>query len=94
MRLVKVIGEMTFAGAVVGRVLSRLDDEVPAELVEVDDEGVATAVRGRHALLAVGVQVASTRARRVAHDHVHAQERHLQRQEQVLAKAGCFNKLS
>ena len=94
MGLVCEAGERALASAVEGRILSRLDDEVPAELVEVDDEGVATAVRGRHALLAVGVQVASTRARRVVHDHVHAQERHLQRQEQVLAKAGCFNKLA
>ena len=53
MGLVREAGERALASAVEGRILSRLDDEVPSEEVEIDSERVATAVRVCRAFHAV-----------------------------------------
>ena len=63
MGLVREAGERALASAVEGRILSRLDDEVPTEEVEVDSERIATAVRVCCAFHAIVMQMTSTLTR-------------------------------
>lgn len=84
MGLVDEVGELAVSRAVERVVLSRLDDEVPPEAVEVDDERVAAAVRVSGSFLTVVMEVTSTLASGVASHHVHAQERNLQKHERLM----------
>ena len=59
-----VVEERAVAGAVVGRVAARNDDEVPAERLEVDDERVAAAALLGRVFVAVEVERALGARRR------------------------------